>query len=222
MRGCNARVSGMQRVIRIAIVSAAVLLTACGGPKEDQLRTVKSYEFAVCDSTPTTDATQLEAIKAFKSEVQDRYFIRRRDSEFAANHESTADASGVREYEGPFYIYVHPRAADKREVAQGVDWASTVFLHADKVRSRVNGKDWGEWNAVRTRNFSQGGRTVEGLGRWKCLLGAEIAWANVTRANGTWTVTPIGVSVFDTEEIRRALPLPAKTQIEGDEAVEAL
>jgi hypothetical protein len=212
----------MEGFVRIAIVAGAALLVACGGPKEDQLRTVKSYEFAVCDSTPTTDATQLEAIRAFKSDVQDRYFIRRRDSAFAANHESTADASGVREYEGPFYIYVHPRNPEKQEVARGVEWASTVFLHADKVRSRVNGQQWGEWNAVRTRNFSQSGRTVEGLGRWKCLLGAEIAWAHVTRANGTWTVTPAGVSVYDVEEIRRALPLPAKTQIEGEQPVEAL
>jgi hypothetical protein len=75
---------------------------------------------------------------------------------------------------------------------------------------------------VRTRNFGAPGRSVEGLGRWKCLLGAEIAWASVARSNGQWTVTPLAVSVYETDEIRRALPTPAQKQIEGQDAVETL
>ena len=206
----------------LLLLASAAALSACGGPEEDQLRSVKSYEFASCSSAPTTDATQLEAIKAFDSDLRHHYFVRRKDSEFVANHESGAGASGVREYEGPFYIYVHPRALDKLETRQGVDWAATIFLHAAKVRSRTNGDKWGDWNAVRTRNFAVAGRTVEGLGRWKCLIGAEIAWANVTRKSGVWTVTPLAVSVYENDEIRRALPAPSRAQIEGKDAVETL
>lgn len=207
---------------RTAMLACALVLCSCGGPEEDKLRSVESFEFASCNSTPTTDATHLEAIKAFQDEVHHRYFVRRKDSEFVANHEAGAAASGVREYEGPFYVYVHPRKLDKIEERQGYEWGATVFLHASKVRSRANGQNWGEWNSVRTRNFAVAGRTVEGLGRWKCLIGAEIAWADVLRQNGKWTVTPLAVSVYEAEEIRRALPTPSRNQIEGKEPVEAL
>jgi hypothetical protein len=200
----------------------AALLTACGAPEADKLRTVTSYDFSTCDSAPTTDATQLEAAHAFQSEVQRKYFVRRRDSELVANHEDDAAASGVREYEGPFYLYVHPRKLESSETLQGIDWAALVFLHATKVRSRSNGREWSDWSSVRTRNFGSQGRTVEGLGRWKCLLGAEIAWAQVTRSGSVWTVTPLAVSVFDQEEVRRALPVPSQSQIEGQQAVETL
>ena len=53
-------------------------------------------------------------------------------------------------------------------------------------------------------------------------MGGEIAWANVTRSNGQWTVTPLAVSVYENEEIRRALPALSNAQVEGKEAVEAL
>jgi hypothetical protein len=207
---------------RLTMLCFAAALTACGAPKEDQLRTVTSYEFASCDSAVTADPTQLEAIKAFQANVQQKYFARRRNSVFVANHESDASASGVREYEGPFYIYVHPRKLEKNEVADGVDWGALLFLHASKVRARANGQDWQDWNTVRTRNFGVSGRSVEGLGRWKCLLGAEIAWADVTRRGGEWTVTPLAVSVFERDEVRRALPVPSQSQIDGKQAVETL
>lgn len=207
---------------RIVALIGAALLTACGAPEADKLRTVTSYDFSTCDSVPTTDTTQLEAIHAFQSEVQRKYFVRRRDSELIANHESDAAASGVREYEGPFYVYVHPRKLEKNDTEQGVDWAAWVFLHAKKVRSRSNGRDWSDWSSVRTRNFGSPGRTVEGMGRWKCLLGAEIAWADITRSGGVWTVTPLAVSVFEQDEVRRALPVPSESQITGKQAVETL
>jgi hypothetical protein len=207
---------------RFLVFMLAATLSACGGSEEDKLRSVTSYEFASCSSVPTTDATQLDAIKAFDTQLRHKYFVRRRDSEYVANHESGAGSSGVREYEGPFYVYVHPRKLEKRDVAEGVDWAATIFLHASKVRARANGQDWGDWNKVRTRNFATLDRTVDGLGRWKCLLGAEIAWANVTRKGGQWTVTPAAVSVYDNDEVRRALPTPSLSQIEGKASVEAL
>ena len=207
---------------RFLVLLLAATLSACGAPEEDKLRSVTSYEFASCSSVPTTDATQLEALKAFDAEVRHKYFVRRRNSEYVANHESGAGSSGVREYDGPFYVYVHPRPLEKKEAADGVDWAATVFLHAAKVRARANGQDWSDWNSVRTRNFAVAGRTVEGLGRWKCLIGAEIAWANVTRKAGQWTVTPVAVSVYENEEIRRALPAPSRAQIEGKASVDAL
>jgi hypothetical protein len=65
-------------------------------------------------------------------------------------------------------------------------------------------------------------RTVDRLGRWKCLVGAEIAWADVTRVAGQWTVRPAAASVYESDEIRRALFTPSRAQIEGKEPVEAL
>jgi hypothetical protein len=204
------------------LLASVVALSGCGSHDEDKLRSVTSFEFASCDSVPTTDATQLEAIKAFNSELREKYLVRRPGSEYVANHEGAASSSGSRQYSGPFYTYVHLRKLQKTEEKQGIDWAATIFLHAMKVRTRPNGQDWGEWNPVRTRNFGVAGRTVEGLGRWRCLMGGEIAWANVTRSNGQWTVTPLAVSVYENEEIRRALPTLSNAQVEGKEAVEAL
>jgi hypothetical protein len=210
------------RVARISTAIAMAGLSACGAPQEDNLRTVKSYDYAMCDSAPTTDATQLAALEAFRSEVQNRYFVRRQDSHFAANHEADASSSGLREYQGPFYVYFHSRPLERNEQGRGIDAAAMVFLHAAKVRSRTNGQEWGEWNSVRTRNFAQEGRAVEGLSRWKCLLGAEIAWADLIYSNGKWTVTPLAVGVYEKDEVRRSLPTPSQSQIDGKEAIETL
>jgi len=204
-----------------SLVASVAVLCACGSHEEYKLRSVTSYQLESCDSVPTTDATHLEAIKAFNSELRQKYFVRQRDFEYVANHESGSDSSGVRQYKGPFYIYVHARKPEKAEERDGVDWAATIFMHAMQVRSRSNGQDWGGWNSVRTRNFAVAGRTVDGLGRWKCLMGSEIAWANVTRKGGQWTVTPLAVSVYENDEVRHALPTPSGAQIEGKEAVEA-
>jgi hypothetical protein len=204
-----------------SLVASIAMLCACGSHEEYKPRSVTSFEFASCNSVPTTDATHLEAINAFNSELRQKYFVQQRDFEYVANHESGSGSSGVRQYKGPFYIYVHPRKLEKAEQRDGVDWAATVLLHAMKVRARSNGQDWGEWNSVRTRNFAAEGRTVDQLGRWKCLMGAEIAWANVTRKGGQWTVTPLGVSVYESDEVRHALPTPSGAQIDGKEPVEA-
>lgn len=209
------------RIIAILPIVAATLI-GCGGAEEDKLRTVKSFDFASCVSEPTTDATEIEAIDKFRARVRDKYFAADGDALYAANHESTLESSGVREYEGPFYIYVHTRQPERREVEAGVDWAATVFLHAKNVRARANEKEWNDWQSVRTRNFAVQGRTVEGIGRWKCLLGAEIAWADVRREKEVWVVTPSAIGVYEGEEIERALPLPNPDQIKGTETVPAL
>jgi len=207
------------RLLALAVLTAS--LAACGRPKEDALRTVKSYDFASCDSTPTTDPVQLAAIEEFKRWVQTEYFTRRSGSLYAANHESALESSGLREYEGPFYIYVHPRPPNQYEAAKGIDWSATVYLHAAKVRSRLNGGKWGEWQSVRTRNFTQAGQTVDRLGRWKCLIGAEIAWADVHRHGGEWQVQPLAVGVYGADELSRALPVPGDAEIRGSSPVEA-
>src|SRR3982074_1112354 len=121
--------STMKRIRRIltgvtlncAVLSLTMSLAACGA-KEDALRTVKSYEFASCDSTPTTDPVQLEAIGEFKRRVQSEYFARHDGRLFAANRERAAEDSGLREYDGPFYIYVHPQSPTQKETAKGIDW----------------------------------------------------------------------------------------------------
>ena len=202
-----------------AVLGLTAILAACGGSKEDALRTVKSYDFASCDSTPTTDPVQLDAIREFKRSVEDEYFVRQGGSLFAANHESGSDASGLREYEGPFYIYVHPRALTRQQTAKGIDWSAMIYLHAHNVRTRPNLGKWGDWQAVRTRNFTQSGRTVDRLGRWKCLVGSEIAWAAVERHGSEWTVVPLAVGVYETEELSRALPAPSQAEIRGSNPV---
>ena len=204
------------------LLAAVATLAGCGGAEEEKLRTVKSFDFASCVSEPTTDPTQIEAIDKFRARVRDKYFTVDGDGLFAANHERTLEASGLREYEGPFYIYVHTRPLEREETEAGVDWAATLFLHARNVRVRPNEKDWNEWQSVRTRNFTAQGRTVEGIGRWKCLLGAEIAWADVRREKDVWVITPSAIGVYEGEEIEHALPVPNVDQIKGKETVAPL
>jgi hypothetical protein len=207
----------------LVLVPVALALASCGSADEEQVRTVKSYEFSSCDSTPTTDAKELAALKAFSAEVRSRYFTRQDGSLFVSNREESPAASGVREYEGPFHLYLHPRKLERQEQAQGVEWAATAYLHAARVRSRTNGAEWTEWERVRTRNFFEdGGRTTEGMGRWKCLVNAEIAWADVLLKNGAWKVTPSGISVYGADELERLLPTPSPAQIEGDATVPPL
>jgi hypothetical protein len=209
-------------VKRFSVLLCSLVVVACSGPKEDQLRTVKSYELSSCESSPTTDPTEREAINFFRGEVQQMLFTRRSGSLYAANHENTLDASGVREYEGPFYLYVHPRRPEQNEQMQGVDWIATVYLHAARVRSRTNGGDWTKWQPVRTRNFLANTRTGDGLGRWKCLMYAEIAWADVVRRRGVWEIKPIAASVYESEELDRLRPAPTTDQIAGKTAVAPL
>jgi hypothetical protein len=208
--------------LNCAVLGLTMSLAGCGGAKEDALRTVKSYDFASCDSTPTTDAVQLEAIREFKSRVESEYFVRHDGRLFAANRESAAESSGLREYEGPFYIYVHPQSPTEKETARGIDWSAMIYLHAQKVRALTNGGTWSEWDRVRTRNFAQAGRTVDGLGRWKCLMGSEIAWARVSRSGSEWTVVPQAVGVYEADELLRALPAPSKAEVEGASPVAPL
>lgn len=215
---CRILIAG---TLNCAVLSLTMSLAACGA-KEDALRTVKSYDFASCDSTPTTDAVQLEAIREFKSRVQSEYFVRHDGRLFAANRESAAEDSGLREYDGPFYIYVHPHSPTQEETARRIDWSAMMYLHAHQVRTLRNGGTWSEWERVRTRNFGQSGRTVDGLGRWKCLIGSEIAWAQVSRSGGQWTVVPQAVGVYEADELSRALPAPSKTEIEGASPVAPL
>lgn len=201
----------------------ALALGACGTSDEDQLRTVKSYEFSSCDSTPTTDARELAALKAFSTEVRSLYFTRQDGSLFVSSREESPAASGVREYEGPYHLYLHPRKLEREDTQRGVEWAAVAYLHAARVRSRANGGEWSEWERVRTRNFFEDrGPTTEGMGRWKCLVNAEIAWADVILRNGTWEVTPVAISVYDANELQRLLPTPSPAQIEGAATVPPL
>jgi hypothetical protein len=202
-----------------AVLGLAASLAACGGAKEDALRTVKSFQFASCESTPTTDPVELEAIREFKRAVESEYFVRQGGSLFAANHESDTNASGLREYDGPIYIYVHHQEPTREETAKGIDWSAMIYLHARKVRTRTNFQKWGEWQSVRTRNFTQNARSVDGLGRWKCLMGSEIAWASVQRHGSEWTVVPLAVGVYEAEELARAVPTPSEAEIKGSSPV---
>ena len=203
-------------------VALGMALSACSGPKGDQLRTVRSYDFASCDSTPTTDATERAALEAFAANVELTDFVRHKDTLTAASHEESLETSGLRQYEGPFYLYLHPRKVTPREESRGVTWIGMAYLHAKKVRSLKNGGDWSEWQPVRTRNFANAGRTVDGLGRWKCLVGSEIAWAEVSLQNSQWHVEPQAISVYEDPELARLRPVPSAAQTAGKEAVEPM
>lgn len=98
----------------------------------------------------------------------------------------------------------------------------TLLALAHRLGDRANGGEWSDWERVRTRNFGASGRTADGLGRWKCLLNAEIAWAEVSMQAGEWRVTPAAVSVYDTSELERLEPPPTSAQTEGVEAVAPL
>lgn len=199
----------------------AALLAGCAD-KPDQLRTVKAHDLWACESATTSNQNDLTALQMFKEQVEQRHFVRHQGGLIAANHEQTSARSGLREYSGPFYFYLHPRAVESFEAKRGVTWIATVYLHADKVRSRANGAEWGEWQRVRTRNFVATTPTLDGLGKWKCLIGAEIAWAEVSLAGNQWQVKPIALGVYGADELQRANPVATRAQIAGTESVEAL
>ena len=201
---------------RSAAWLCASLLAACGSADPDQLRTVRAYEMSSCNAEPTTDRLQLAAAEHFQTQLTEKYFVRKDGVLTAANHESDAAASGLRQYRGPFYVYIHPRKLTNEDLSRQIDWAGTLFLHAESVRSRVNGADFGEWQRVRTRNFTDQTRSADGLTRWVCLKNAEIAWADVTHEQRIWRVKPLAVSVYESEDqLRRLLPLASSEQIAG-------
>ncbi|MCB1624208.1 MAG: hypothetical protein KDI32_06445 [Pseudomonadales bacterium] len=203
----------------IATLLLAALLGACGA-EPDQLRRVRSFEVSSCNSELTTDPLDTEAAIQFRMQLTEKYFVRDRDVLIVANHETAAAASGVRQYRGPFYTYLHPRKLTDEDHARQIDWAGMVFLHAEGVRSRINGSNFGEWQRVRTRNFTDQTRASDGLTRWVCLKNAEIAWAEVTHEQGIWRVKPLAISVYETvDELQRLLPLPTPRQISGNEPV---
>ena len=216
------QISTIRTPTRLALAALLVAISACGGPKGDQLRTVHSYDFASCDSKPTTDPNERAALDAFKAEIEPSNFLRDRNTLTVANHEETLATSGLRQYSGPFYWYLHPGQVQKRDAEQGVTWSGMAYLHADRVRFRANGGDWGEWQRVRTRNFGNTNlRSADRMPRWKCLMNAEIAWASVKLRNGQWEVEPQAISVYETAELARLRPLPTRAQIDGKEAVES-
>lgn len=203
----------------VGLIGLSLLLQACSGEPEEKLRTVKSYPYASCDSTETTERMELDAIRAFKEDIEKTYFVRDDDSLFTAHREDSHDASMLREFRGPFYIYVHPEEPGKRDRQEGVQWAATLYLHASEVRTRQNGKEWTEWEPVRTRNFTNPGRTVEGLGRWKCLLGGEVAWAQVRRVDDIWKAEAEVVDVYEASDFGRLLPVPSESERKGAASV---
>lgn len=211
-----------KKATRLTLAALAVAMSAGCGPKGDQLRTVHSYEFATCDSKPTTDVTERAALDAFKAQIETSNFLRARNTLTVANHEETLATSSLRQYSGPFYWYLHPGKVQQTDTDRGVTWSGMAYLHADKVRFRANGGDWGEWQRVRTRNFGNLNRSVDGMPRWKCLVSSEIAWANVKLRNGQWEVEPLAISVYELPgELERLRPLPTPAQIDGKEAVES-
>jgi hypothetical protein len=202
-----------------ALIGSSLLLQACSGEPEDKLRTVKSYAYATCDSAETTDKMELDAIRIFKEDVEKTYFVREDDSLFSAHRENSSDASMLREFRGPFYLYVHPEPVDARDKEEGVQWTAMMYLHASESRTRQNGKEWSEWQPVRTRNFVDPGRTVDNMGRWKCLLGGEIAWAEVKRANDIWKTEPVVVDIYEAIDFDRLLPVPSEAERQGAASV---
>ena len=188
---------------RLTITLVAATLGACG-PKGDQLRTVHSYQFATCDSAPTTDPTERAALAAFKDEIETSNFIRAKNTLTVANHEETLEAGGLRQYEGPFYWYLHPGKIDPSDASHAVNWSGIAYLHASKVRFRANGGEWGEWQSVHTRNFGNlNQRSVDGMPRWKCLVGVRnrVGRRGASR-NGRWDVEPLAISVLRKTEVR--------------------
>lgn len=206
----------------ILLATAATLLLAACGEKPDQLRSVISYEVSSCNSEPITDPAHLAAAEKFKDKVTDTYFTRTPDGLFAANREDTDAGSALRQYRGPFYTYVHPLKLSDEERAQGIEWAGMVYLHAESVRVRPNGKDWDAWQRVRTRNFAENGRTADGLGRWKCLMNAEIAWARLTKVSGVYRAEVQAVGAYEGDDIKRSKPAPSADEVSGKVVVAAL
>lgn len=215
---------------RAALAMAALALlagAACSDRREDQYRTVKSYDYASCESQPTTDPVELEALRRFRDKLDEAAFHDDGESRYAAMHERTGGESGLRQYRGEPYWYAHPLKLDSEDESNGVEWKAIVYLHAREVRVRRNGGDWSEWQRVQTRNFggSRTGPTAEGLGRWACLVGAEIAWAEVRRIRTDdgieWEVLPLGAGPYGEEELHRLEPLPTPGQIANTESVPA-
>ncbi len=211
----------------LAVGSLLLLAGACSDRQEDQYRTVTAYEFASCDSKPTTDAVELEALRRFRDVADEDWFRVDGDSRYAAMHERTGKDSGLRQYRGYPYWYVHVMKPEREDELEHVDWKAMVYLHAREVRVRINGEDWGEWQPVRTRNFgaSRSGPTAEGMGRWICLLGAEIAWAEVRRRKTDdgveWEVKPLGAGPYADDELQRIEPRPTPEQIANEASVPA-
>jgi hypothetical protein len=145
--------------------------------------------------------------------------VRQKTTLTAAMHEDDAGSSGLREYRGPFYTYVHSAPLQKQDAKNHVTWRGYVYLHAKETRNRSNGSAWSDWQPVRTRVFISTTRTADGLGRWKCLIGAEIAWAEVTRQNDLWVTTPEVVTTYDHSELKRLLPVATSAQIDGTSPV---
>jgi hypothetical protein len=104
-----------------------------------------------------------------------------------------------------------------------VTWSGIAYLHASEVRFRANGGEWGDWQSVHTRNFSNlNQRSVDHMPRWKCLVGSEIAWASVKLRDGHWDVEPLAISVYEKPELERLRPLPTRAQIDAKEAIEPM
>ncbi len=197
-----------------ALIACTLLLAGCGA-KPDQIRTVRSFEVSACNADPTTDVTQLAAVDKFKDKVTEGYFARTKDGLYAASHEATDANSGLRQYRGPFYYYVHPLKVEDDERARGVEWQAMVYLHAESVRVRPNGRDWGDWERVRMRNFTDRTRASDGMTRWSCLVNAEIAWARITQRSGVLMPEVEAVGAYEKDELERLQPVPTAEQIKG-------
>jgi len=211
----------LRRAHALALLALPLALGACGH-KADQVRTVTSYEFSACNSDVTTQPAELAAIDKFKDKVTDTYFTRTPDGLFAANREATEQKSELRQYRGSFYTYVHPLRLSDRDREQGIDWAGMLYLHAESVRVRPNGADWGTWERVRTRNFLDNTRTSDGLTRWKCLINAEIAWARLVRQSGVFRAEVQVVGAYDAGELEHLKPTPSAAEISGEVIVAPL
>ena len=210
-----------------AIAALALLAAGCSGSTEDRHRTVTGYEFANCDSVPTTDPLELEALNRFREHAIRYWFHDAGDSLYAAMHERTGRDSGLRQYRGERYWYLHVLKVTPKDTARQVEWKALAYLHQREVRSRVNGEDWTDWQRVRTRNFDTSGAAPSpgSLGRWACLIGAEIAWAEVSRIatpDGlVWRIKPLGAGPYPEEEVHRLDPLPTPEQIANEASVPA-
>jgi hypothetical protein len=222
------RTAAPYRVATLALTALALLGTAaCSGRKQDQYRTVTAYEFASCDSAPTTDPTEREALRRFRDHAGAHWFRDDGESFYAAMHERTGKDSGLRQYRGDPYWYIHVLKLEREDEVAHVAWKALVYLHAREVRTRINGGDWSGWQRVKTRNFgaSNAGPTAEGMGRWACLLGAEIAWAEVRRIRTDdgleWDVKPLGAGPYPADEIHRMEPRPTPEQIANEASVPA-
>jgi len=86
--------------------------------------------------SPVCRANGAERLYAFKAKIAIGYFVRRKDTLTAANHEESLETSGLRQYEGPFYLYLHPgKVAPRNAAAHAVsEVASTCWRRAENCR----------------------------------------------------------------------------------------